>query len=128
MPSYLSLIKYLKTDGESRTCPICSKQFIFISDDINAVYKCISCGYARQKISLIEGQHRYDHPVTILTAKKIKSWYEMQQSVEEKLYNLLLNYDWPVDQAARDVIRDLNLDKDRAEHFLIRVRSVQGMD
>lgn len=121
----LGLIKYIKTDDEGHNCPICMSQLMYMYDGVSGLFKCLECGYSRKQNSALAGQHRYDLPVTILSARSLKkAWFELHQPMDEKLFNILVQHDWSPNQAIKDVIKDLNLSEEESFHFLEKIQSL----
>lgn len=114
-----NLLKYVKTEGPSRTCSVCGSPMVHLTDSYKTVNKCMSCGYSMVPEGDISGQHKFDMPVsiTIVNAIDKKAFFESYQPLDEQLYNALIANGRDPEKAKEEVIMDLGLHGDQREYF-----------
>lgn len=118
----LNLLKYVNTEGESRTCPVCGHSLLHISDGLEVINKCLRCGFSGKPSGDISDQHKYDRTITIVTAfLQKKGFFELYQPLDEKLFNTLISAGRSLEEAKNEVIRDLNLEGESLEYFISKV-------
>ena len=127
---HVEIIKYLPREDQGRTCPICSSQVALISDGLKGLYKCMNCGYSRLSGQNIPGQHAYDLPIMLAhTTNEFlvkRGWFELYQPIDELLFNILVAQDWPTEDAVKQVVRDLNMDKNTQSYFYKKIKFLDG--
>jgi hypothetical protein len=118
----LDILKYVRTDGVSRACPICGAPMEHITDGLNAINKCFQCGFSEKPTGDVSDQHKYDHTITIVTAFLQKQgFFELYQPLDEKLFNSLISAGRDTETARKEVIRDLDLKGEALEYFNSKV-------
>lgn len=122
----LSAIRYQKMEDESRNCPVCGKQLAKRSDLTRTVVKCLNCGYSRKMQSGMEGMHRYDQPVMLISEAATKrAWFELYQPLDEQLYNMLIDAEWTPESAATSVMKDLEMSNDETQYFMDKLQFLE---
>ena len=124
----INRITYQKVEDEGRTCPICGAQMKKLSDGYKSIIKCYECGYSRKfNVNDLGGQHRYDQPVMLVGSVKT-SWFELFQSLDEALYNSLVDRDYTPEEAASAVIKDLEMNNDETKYFMDKLQFLETVD
>ena len=55
-----------------------------------------------------------------------RGWFELYQPIDELLFNILVAQDWPTEDAVKQVVRDLNMDKNTQSYFYKKIKFLDG--